>query len=111
MGTRTQVCVIIVATTLTGALLWKLQQRPELTSARRPPAAPTPGNPTHPNSSPSPPVPLVTPDPPRVDLPTPQETPESSIPPVSNNFVGTLRLIIPVAGVRPDQLVDTFADS
>jgi murein DD-endopeptidase MepM/ murein hydrolase activator NlpD len=111
MGNRAQVCLIIVATTLTGAILWKLQQRPELTSARRPPVAPTPENQTQPKSSPRPSVPPVTQDPPRVILPTPQETPESSIPPVSNNFVGTLRLIIPVAGVRPDQLLDTFADS
>jgi murein DD-endopeptidase MepM/ murein hydrolase activator NlpD len=110
MGNRAQVCLIIVATTLTGALLWKLQQRPELTSTRRPPVAPTPEN-QAPNSSPSSSVPSVTQDPPRVNLPTPQETPESSIPPVSNDFVGTLRLVIPVAGVRPDQLLDTFADS
>src|SRR5258705_2828806 len=111
MGNRAQVCLIIVATTLTGALLWKLQTRPELTSARRPPVAPAHENQTQPNSSPSPSVPLVIQDPPRVDMQTPKEPPESSIPPVSNNFVGTLRLIIPVAGVRPDQLLDTFADS
>ncbi|HWN10637.1 MAG TPA: M23 family metallopeptidase [Pyrinomonadaceae bacterium] len=30
---------------------------------------------------------------------------------LANNFVGTLKLIIPVAGVRPDQLLDTFTDS
>jgi murein DD-endopeptidase MepM/ murein hydrolase activator NlpD len=31
--------------------------------------------------------------------------------PFSGNFVGTLKLIIPVVGVRPDQLLDTFTDA
>ena len=37
--------------------------------------------------------------------PDPTPTPESA------NFVGRLNLIIPVAGVRPDQLIDTFDDA
>lgn len=37
------------------------------------------------------------------DTPTPTPTPLS--------FVGQVNLIIPVAGVRPDQLIDTFADA
>ncbi|MDQ5844993.1 MAG: M23 family metallopeptidase [Acidobacteriota bacterium] len=28
-----------------------------------------------------------------------------------SSFVGTVKLIIPVAGVKPDQLLDTFADA
>lgn len=56
--------------------------------------------------------------------PSPTETPDApkSEPGLSNennqplreepsSFVGTLKLIIPVVGVRPDQLVDTFADA
>lgn len=31
--------------------------------------------------------------------------------PLAESFVGTLKLIIPVIGVRPDQLTDTFADA
>jgi murein DD-endopeptidase MepM/ murein hydrolase activator NlpD len=31
--------------------------------------------------------------------------------PLGNTFVGTVNLIIPVAGVRPDQLLDTFDDA
>jgi murein DD-endopeptidase MepM/ murein hydrolase activator NlpD len=31
--------------------------------------------------------------------------------PLQGNFVGTLKLVIPVVGVRPDQLVDTFTAS
>jgi peptidoglycan LD-endopeptidase LytH len=30
---------------------------------------------------------------------------------LSSNFIGTLKLIIPVSGVKPDQLLDTFTDS
>jgi len=37
--------------------------------------------------------------------PEPTPTPEPS------NFVGRLNLIVPVAGVRPDQLTDTFDDA
>jgi peptidoglycan LD-endopeptidase LytH len=39
-------------------------------------------------------------------VPIPEPTPE---PP--SNFVGRVDLIIPVAGVRPDQLIDTFDDA
>ena len=49
---------------------------------------------------PSDPVAVGTPLPPE---PTP--TPEPA------NFVGQVNLIIPVAGVRPDQLIDTFDDA
>jgi murein DD-endopeptidase MepM/ murein hydrolase activator NlpD len=31
--------------------------------------------------------------------------------PLAGSFVGTLKLIIPVIGVRPDQLLDTFTDA
>ena len=31
--------------------------------------------------------------------------------PLNNSFVGTLKLIIPVAGVKPNQLSDTFTDA
>ena len=50
--------------------------------------------------------------------PTPVETPITAADPFPVatpaqplSFVGQLNLIIPVAGVRPDQLLDTFADS
>ena len=51
---------------------------------------------------PSDPVAIGSPLPP-TESPTP--TPEPA------NFVGRLSLIIPVAGVRPEQLVDTYADA
>jgi peptidoglycan LD-endopeptidase LytH len=37
--------------------------------------------------------------------------PETTPTPEPANFVGQVNLIIPVAGVRPDQLVDTFDDA
>lgn len=51
---------------------------------------------------PSDPIAIGTPPPP-TESPTP--TPEPA------NFVGRLSLIIPVAGVHPEQLVDTYADA
>jgi len=38
----------------------------------------------------------------------PQQSPDATL---GNNFVGTLKLVIPVAGVKPDQLLDTFTDA
>ena len=40
---------------------------------------------------------------------TPTPVPET--PPPAANFIGQVELIIPVAGVRPDQLLDTFDDA
>lgn len=46
--------------------------------------------------------------PPTTSAPTPAPTTE---PQVTANFVGQVELIIPVAGVRPDQLIDTYDDA
>jgi peptidoglycan LD-endopeptidase LytH len=40
--------------------------------------------------------------------PAPEPTPQTQI---TANYVGQLHLIIPVAGVRPEQLIDTFDDA
>ena len=45
-----------------------------------------------------------------IGTPLPPE-PEPSPSPESANFVGQVNLIVPVAGVRPDQLIDTFDDA
>ena len=37
--------------------------------------------------------------------------PTESPTPITSNFVGTADLIIPVAGVKPEQLIDTFDDA
>ena len=44
-------------------------------------------------------------------LPLPPPLPIESPTPMSSNFVGTVDLIVPVAGVKPEQLLDTFADA
>jgi murein DD-endopeptidase MepM/ murein hydrolase activator NlpD len=61
----------------------------------------------------------ITPLVPAVDLPetspvaigTPLPPPAESPTPISSNFIGTVNLIIPVAGVKPEQLIDTFDDA
>jgi murein DD-endopeptidase MepM/ murein hydrolase activator NlpD len=45
-----------------------------------------------------------------VGTPLPPE-PEPTPSPEETNFVGQVNLIIPVAGVRPDQLIDTFDEA
>ncbi len=45
-----------------------------------------------------------------IGTPLPPE-PEPGQSPESANFVGQVNLIVPVAGVRPDQLIDTFEDA
>ena len=89
-----------------GTLVWRIskiskgaQQEIQLSSKSHPPAnQPTPGSSSPPQDSkgvlPTPTSPKPNPTPP---LPFPEATPNS--------------LIIPVAGVRPDQLHDTFAES
>ena len=46
-----------------------------------------------------------------VGTPLPPPLPVESPTPMSSNFVGTVDLIVPVAGVKPEQLLDTFADA
>lgn len=46
-----------------------------------------------------------------VAIGTPLPPPTESPTPVNSNFVGTVNLIIPVAGVKPEQLIDTFDDA
>jgi len=64
--------------------------------------SPTPANPILETTSPSP-----TP----IEYPTPAETPEAKSSSTTSSFVGVLNLIIPVAGVRAEQLIDTFSDA
>ena len=52
--------------------------------------------------------PIETPTPAPESLPSPVPSPETQI---SANFVSRVELIIPVAGVRPDQLIDTFDEA
>lgn len=66
-------------------------------------------------SLPNTPVAIGSPLPPELTDPlasATEETPAAPAPsPTVSNFVGKVNLIIPVAGVRSDQLIDTFADA
>jgi len=44
-----------------------------------------------------------------IGTPLPEASPSPS--PITSSFVGQADLIVPVAGVRPEQLLDTFADA
>lgn len=66
--------------------------------------APGPAEETSPPAAPSP-EPALAASP----FVSPEETRETSIPAPDSSFVG--RLIVPVAGVQPDQLIDTFKDA
>ncbi len=58
----------------------------------------------------SPPSPTTPPEVPQVE-PGFSSPPVSTATPPSSSFVGQLSLVIPVMGVRADQLIDTFADA
>ena len=77
-----------------------------------PPLESSPSPTPMPTSSPPCPSPedlsnVATPSP--VVSPQISPSPEPAIPPIG--VVGKLKLIVPVAGVKPEQLLDTFADS
>jgi murein DD-endopeptidase MepM/ murein hydrolase activator NlpD len=74
-------------------------------------SSPTPTPPlTEPTTTPTK-VPSETPTVSPATLPTAEEFSEPASPASVPGFVGTLKLIIPVVGVRPDQLIDTFTDA
>jgi peptidoglycan LD-endopeptidase LytH len=102
---RLLVLVLLIAA-LTLGFLWLLNKRgPSLEAEVSPVAFPEPPPTVPPLASPIAEAPS-----PSLE-PTPAETPEPTTNPPQESFVGTLNLIIPVAGVRADQLLDTFADS
>ena len=53
-------------------------------------------------------VPTSSPQPVAIGSPLPEST---ATPDPPQSFVGRVNLIIPVAGVRPEQLLDTYADA
>ena len=106
MGTvklRILLCVLFLTIVSLVAVAINFRTTPFVTAIDVPPNAPTA------------PVAIGTPWPaPPVDpaAPLPQELPAAPVPaPTVSNFVSTVKLIIPVAGVRPEQLIDTFYDA
>jgi peptidoglycan LD-endopeptidase LytH len=76
---------------------------PEITNSPEPSPTPSPESP-QPQSSPSPETYPPSPTTPSADAASTPAAPQIG-------FVGTLKLIVPVAGVHPNQLLDTFSDS
>ena len=111
--------LLIVVVTVAGlaVLIWWRTRHPASgpptnNVARNPTVTPTLENP--PTTSPTPAAPVSAPSasPSLEETPPPQIDQASPPPqPFDNSFVGTLKLIIPVAGVKPNQLMDTFADA
>ena len=103
--------LVIVAVTVAGlaVLIWWRTRHPALGPPTRsvnhesteisPATSPTPGPATAPSPASEQTPPL------QIDQTSPPPQP------LNNSFVGILKLIIPVAGVKPDQLLDTFADA
>ncbi len=93
---------------------WRKQNRAVVTRTESPNSANATAEATPQNSpSASPELPTSieppTPSPGASTSPSPPETSPSPTP--QSGFVGTLHLIIPVAGVTKDQLIDTFTDA
>jgi len=112
--TRLRVLVIVVATVAGLAVLIRWRTRhPALGLPTRNvnhESTVTPTLEISPATSP-PPGPAIAPSPTEETPPAQIDQPSPPPQPLNNTFVGTLKLIIPVAGVKPDQLVDTFADA
>src|ERR1044072_1035148 len=88
---RIVLCVLFLVIVSIVSILSTYRTTPRLPAIDLPPSAPIAiGTPPPPTESPS-------------ESPTP--TPEPA------NFVGRMNLIIPVAGVRPEQLLDTYSDA
>jgi peptidoglycan LD-endopeptidase LytH len=112
--TRIVVCslVIIVLAAVWLSLKYRAGQvEPVVVSSPTPASTFSPSQAASPDFSPSP-LPSQSPSPfSSPDVAIPEETPGSTSAAAGASYAGTLNLIIPVAGVRPEQLIDTFADA
>jgi len=106
MRSRWVSLVVLLIATLSGIFLWILKRQSAPLQANIHPVEiqPEPSASVPPFVSPAPESPSPTAN------ALPSETPEP-VAPSQQTFVGTVNLIIPVAGVRPEQLIDTFDDA
>ena len=120
MGTaQTRVVILALTAALLAAVLWTLKYRSSISVIETNQPSPTPAfSPSGGTIPPGPaeetsPPPAPSPEPTQAASPfaSPEETRETPTPASENSFVGRLNLIVPVAGVRPDQLIDTFGDA
>ena len=110
--------IVLVILAGLGGLIWWRTRNPVLTAASKDnhELAASPNAEVSQPTSPTPAAPVISSSPesvaPSEETPPPQID-QASPPPqaLSNSFVGTLKLIIPVVGIKPNQLLDTFADA
>ena len=112
---RVLLIVVVIVAGLAVQIWWRPRHAalgPTATNLNRESAA-TPILENSPPTSPSPAAPVIAQSPAAqsVEETPPPQTDQASSPPLNPSFVGTLKLIIPVAGVKPDQLLDTFTDA
>ena len=115
-STRARIRILLIVVVVFGALALFLWMRVRHDAAESNPLViqrtPEPSPSSAPSVTPSPVTTLPTPAP-----EVPQIEPGLTSPPIgqdtsrSDSFVGQLSLVIPVMGVRPEQLLDTFADA
>ena len=112
-STRTRVGIIIFFAFFVGAIaaiLWTRHDRASYSSSAV--VRQTPIRTTAPllEVTPSPsPLPAATPEVP--NDPGLSSTPAAPAQPPGDSFVGQVNLVVPVLGVKPEQLLDTFADA
>jgi len=107
--------VVLIVAGLAVQIWWRPRHaalEPPATNLNRESAA-TPILESSPATTPTPAAPVIAQSPAAqsVEETPPPQTDQASSPPLNPSFVGTLKLIIPVAGVKPDQLLDTFTDA
>src|SRR5262250_842103 len=104
---------LLIPAIAVAAFMTALRYKPGSADALEGPLLATPSPLATPIATPSPEL-IPTPATEETPLPessaSPQEAPAASPTPASN-YVGELKLIIPVVGVRANQLVDTFDDA
>ena len=120
MGTaRTRIVILALTAVTFGSILWisKYRSNTRAIETYRPSAIPT-SSPSGGTIARTPAEEILPPTAPSPEsaisaspLGSPEETPATPIPPQDSSFVGKLNLIVPVRGVRPEQLVDTFKDA
>jgi peptidoglycan LD-endopeptidase LytH len=120
MGTaRTRVVILALTAIMLACILWILKYRSNTRAIEvyQPSPTPTfaPSGGTIATSPAEETSPLAVPTPESALAASPlasqEETRETPTPTQDSSFVGRLNLIVPVAGVRPEQLIDTFKDA
>lgn len=113
-STRTRVGIVVFFAFFVGAIaaiLWIRRDRADNSSSAVTQQSPFPTTAPSIAVTPSPsPLPSASPEVPQVE-PGLTSTPTAAAEQPRDSFVGQVSLVIPVLGVKPEQLLDTFADA